>query len=80
MSMVEELRIVALQVEQAKLKAIGQRNLVQNVIEGRQQKKLEMEKQIKEKRAELARRRAEYLSLQKVEAEQLALIDKIQEN
>lgn len=78
--MVLHLQQAAFQVERAKLRAIGKRNLLQQEIEGTSHKKLEMEDRVKEKRAELARYKIEYESLKKIETEQLAFIEKLQGN
>jgi intraflagellar transport protein 20 len=78
--MASQLRNVALQVELAKLKAIGKRNLLQQESERKSQQKQEMEERMKERRAEIARYRVELASLKRIEAEQLALIEKLQGN
>ena len=78
--MVLHLQQAAFQVERAKLRAIGKRNLLQQEIESTSHKKLEMEDRVKEKRAELARYKIEYESLKKIETEQLAFIEKLQGN
>jgi intraflagellar transport protein 20 len=78
--MVLHLQQAAFQVERAKLRAIGKRNLLQQEIDSTSHKKLEMEDRIKEKRAELARYKIEYESLKKIETEQLAFIEKLQGN
>jgi hypothetical protein len=78
--MVSQLQQAALQVELAKLKAIGKRNLVQQESERKSQKKLEMEERMRERRAEITRYRVEHASLKRIEAEQLAFIEKLQGN
>jgi intraflagellar transport protein 20 len=78
--MVLHVQQAAFQVERAKLRAIGKRNLLQQEIESTSHKKLEMEDRVKEKRAELARYKIEYESLKKIETEQLAFIEKLQGN
>lgn len=78
-AMICQLREAALQADQAKLKAIGKRNLLRQELEGRQQKKVDFEELLKRKKAELARCEVEYLSLKKIEAEQQAFIERILE-
>jgi hypothetical protein len=79
-TMVSQLQQAALQVELAKLKALGKRNLVQQESERKSQKKLEMEERMRERRAEITRHRVEHASLKRIEAEQLAFIEKLQGN
>mmetsp|Transcript_16877 Transcript_16877/g.42823 ORF Transcript_16877/g.42823 Transcript_16877/m.42823 type:complete len:133 (-) Transcript_16877:83-481(-) len=67
-------------IEQEKLKAIGQRNLVDAEIETRKQKKNQQLLLIREREAELERLAAQVQSLEKVEVEQLALIEKLSNN
>lgn len=79
-TMVSQLQHAALQVELAKLKAIGKRNLVQQESERKSQKKQEMEERMNERRAEITRYRVELASLKRIETEQLALIERLQGN
>ena len=66
----------AQKIERAKLKAIGQRNEV----EDRKRQQNELRSVIDEKHAMLERLRVEHQSLVKVEQEQRALIEKLSNN
>jgi intraflagellar transport protein 20 len=65
-------------IERAKLKAIGQRNKVDSEIEEQTRLAQALQGQISEKRGELERYATQYASLEKVESDQLALIEKLQ--
>lgn len=58
--------------------AIGQRNLVDYERESRRRKMATLRAHVSEKRAELERARAQLASLQKVEAQQKEMIEKMQ--
>eukprot|EP00622_Pseudochattonella_farcimen_P004415 FR739800.1.p1 GENE.FR739800.1~~FR739800.1.p1 ORF type:complete len:143 (+),score=17.85 FR739800.1:46-429(+) len=78
--LVEVLDAQAKKIEFEKLKAIGARNLVESETENRQRRQLGLQSQINEKMAELDRYAKQYQSLVRVEAEQLALIEKLSNN
>eukprot|EP00668_Euglena_longa_P045232 GGOE01060872.1.p1 GENE.GGOE01060872.1~~GGOE01060872.1.p1 ORF type:complete len:147 (-),score=57.16 GGOE01060872.1:248-643(-) len=67
-------------IENEKLRAIGLRNKAEGEGEVRKRKQRELQQAIKEKQTELDRHIAEYNSLQKLEAEQKQLIDKLSYN
>ena len=67
-------------IEREKLKAIGQRNLVEHERDVRKRKQQELRSIIAEKRAELERCRLQYECLLRVEAEQKELIEKLSNN
>jgi len=69
----EQARII----EKEKLRAIGQRNMVDSEADIRKQKKKQQILQIREREAELARLEAQIQSQEKVESKQLAFIDKL---
>lgn len=77
---VESLTEQSARIELAKLKAIGQRNLVDNEREARKAKGAELQALIDEKVAELARLTAEFDSLSRVETQQRDLIEKLSNN
>lgn len=64
-------------VEAAKLRAIGQRNLVQYELEMRQRRTKELHDLLEDKNAEVARIHAECESLSRIEAQQRDMIDKL---
>ncbi len=70
----------AKRIERAKLKAIGQRNKVDSEDVNRKRKKEELRAQINEDLTDLERLRAEHDSLNAVELEQRALIEKLSNN
>eukprot|EP00619_Florenciella_sp_RCC1007_P014015 CAMPEP_0205906010 /NCGR_PEP_ID=MMETSP1325-20131115/1689_1 /ASSEMBLY_ACC=CAM_ASM_000708 /TAXON_ID=236786 /ORGANISM="Florenciella sp., Strain RCC1007" /LENGTH=133 /DNA_ID=CAMNT_0053271977 /DNA_START=71 /DNA_END=472 /DNA_ORIENTATION=+ len=78
--LVEVLDAQAKKIELEKLKAIGQRNMVESETENRARRQLALQSQINEKMAELDRYAKQYQSLARVEAEQLALIEKLSNN
>ena len=67
-------------IEAEKLRAIGLGNRVDHEKEVRKRKQLELQALINEKRAELERLNTQHESLQRVEAEQKALIEKLTNN
>ena len=67
-------------IEKEKLRAIGQRNLVDREVDSRKHKKAQQLTLIREREAELERLLHQVQSLEKVEAEQLALIEKLSNN
>merc|ERR1719504_286635 len=67
-------------IEAEKLRAIGIANRVDHEKEVRKRKQLELQAMINEKKAELERLNSQYESLQRVEAEQKALIEKLTNN
>jgi len=78
--LVEVLGAQAEKIEREKLRAIGQRNMVESEVENRESKKRALQAQINEKMAELERYNKQYNSLVNLEAEQLALIEKLSNN
>lgn len=64
-------------IEQEKLRAIGARNAVESEGESRKRALRETELRLQEKRSELDRYVAEHTSLQKVEQEQRAIIQRL---
>lgn len=67
-------------IEAEKLRAIGLANRVDHEKEVRKRKTIELQAMINEKRAELERLNTQYESLQHVESEQKALIEKLTNN
>ena len=67
----------AQRIEKAKLKAIGMRNRVLSERENRDQNRRALQAMIAEKTAELERHQTQLQSLNIVEAEQRALVDKL---
>ena len=78
--LVEMLDGQAKKIEFEKLKAIGQRNAVESEIENRGNKKKALQAQINEKLSQLERYNKQYQSLQQIESEQNALIEKLSNN
>ena len=74
---VEVLDSNAQRIERAKLKAIGMRNRVLSERENRDQNRRALQAMIAEKTAELERHQTQLQSLNIVEAEQRALVDKL---
>ena len=74
---VEVLDSNAQRIERAKLKAIGMRNQVLSERENRDQNRRALQAMIAEKTAELERHQTQLQSLNIVEAEQRALVDKL---
>mmetsp|Transcript_25107 Transcript_25107/g.32437 ORF Transcript_25107/g.32437 Transcript_25107/m.32437 type:complete len:131 (-) Transcript_25107:175-567(-) len=79
-TLVEVLDQQSKRIEHAKLKAIGQRNKVESERENRERQRIALNALIAEKKAELDRYTLQYQSLKGVEAEQLALIEKLTNN
>ena len=78
--LVEVLDAQAKKIEFEKLKAIGQRNAVESEVENRENKKKALQAQINEKLSELERFNKQYQSLQQIESEQNALIERLSNN
>jgi intraflagellar transport protein 20 len=76
-SLVEILESNASRIDSQKLKAIGLRMSVENEAENRNRQKRALETMIKEKRAELDRFTAQYQSLERIESEQKAILEKM---
>ena len=72
------LAVNADKIEKDKLRAIGQRNKVDSEVEDRQRQRISLQGQINEKRGELERYDVQLNSLQKVQADQLVMIEKLQ--
>lgn len=66
-------------MSQLLLQAIGQRNLVENETENRENKRKALLAVIAEKQAELERANKQHQSLLQVESEQLKIIEKLSE-
>ncbi|CAD7931108.1 unnamed protein product [Amoebophrya sp. A25] len=79
-TLVEVLDTQAKRIEFEKLRAIGQRNMAEMESENRRRKQQQMRALIASKEAELARLQTHYLSLEKVEREQKAMIDRLSNN
>ena len=79
-SVVESLSAQAAVIEREKLKAVGQRNVVQGERETRRRKVRETQALVDERVAELARLQAEYESLLRVELEQQEVISRLSSN
>jgi len=77
-SLVSALSTHGDKIEKEKLRAIGQRNKVVSEVEDRKRQEIAIQAAIAEKRAELERYMVQLGSLEKVEAEQQALIEKLQ--
>jgi len=75
---VKTLAVNADKIEKDKLRAIGQRNKVDSEVEDRQRQRISLQGQINEKRGELERYDVQLNSLQKVQADQLVMIEKLQ--
>ncbi|EKX48508.1 hypothetical protein GUITHDRAFT_86008 [Guillardia theta CCMP2712] len=78
--LVEGMNRHASRIESAKLKALGQRNRVESEKESRKIRAAELQSQINEKRAQLERLQQQLASLQKVDKEQRAIIEKLGNN
>ena len=76
--MVKTLGEQSEKIEKDKLKAIGQRNKVDSEVEDRQRQMVALQGQINEKRGELERYDLQMKSLEKVQADQLVMIEKLQ--
>jgi len=74
------LEVQSAQIEQQKLLAIGTRNSCDSEEENRRRQVHALQVQIKERRAELDRYAEQYQSLQRLEAEQMALLEKLSNN
>jgi len=76
-TLVEVLESHATRIDAQKLKAIGSRMAAENEESQRQRQQRAMQAIISEKKAELDRYVAQYQSLERVEAEQKVLIEKL---
>ena len=79
-SLSECLDDFAVRIEKEKLRALGERNRWESEAENRKRKMMELNNYLNEKKAELERYNVELESLEKVEAEQKTLIDKLSSN
>lgn len=79
-TLVDVLDGQAKRIEFEKLRAIGQRNKAEMESDNRRRKQMEMRAQIAGKEAELNRLETYYSSLEKVEREQKALIERLSNN
>ena len=70
----------AKKIEMEKLRSIGERNKVESESENRKKKMMELNNLLNEKKCEQERYAIELESLQKVEAEQRILIEKLSNN
>ncbi len=77
---VDGLSKQAVHIENAKLKAVGQRLLFEAEKEGRDKRAAELRSRIDNRNAELRRLTLELDSLNKLEAEQKEILDKLSEN
>mmetsp|Transcript_18488 Transcript_18488/g.28775 ORF Transcript_18488/g.28775 Transcript_18488/m.28775 type:complete len:130 (+) Transcript_18488:137-526(+) len=75
---VRELDCVKKRVRSLKLRALGQRCKLESAVEDRREEEEKLQRQLKEKNEELERCYLENASLEKVIAEQLAQIEKLQ--
>lgn len=76
-TIVEGMGRQAASIEHAKLKAIGQRNAGEALREQRSLRQEQLQSLLTEATAELARLTAEYESLQRIEAAQKDMMDKL---
>jgi len=76
-SLVEVLEQHASRIDKQKLRAIGLRMASENEVEQRDRKKRAMQALIAEKRAELDRYSAQLQSLEQIESEQKAVLERI---
>lgn len=67
-------------IEAEKLKAIGLGNRIDSEVEVRKRKQVELQAMINEKKAELERLNTQHDSLERVDADQKALIEKLTNN
>uniref|UniRef100_A0A7S2V367 Intraflagellar transport protein 20 n=1 Tax=Fibrocapsa japonica TaxID=94617 RepID=A0A7S2V367_9STRA len=79
-TLVEVLDAQAKRIENAKLKAIGQRNQVEGEREHRERQRIALNTLIAEKKAELDRYTLQHQSLVIVEAEQAAMVERLTNN
>eukprot|EP01138_Halocafeteria_seosinensis_P008729 gb/GECG01008922.1/.p1 GENE.gb/GECG01008922.1/~~gb/GECG01008922.1/.p1 ORF type:complete len:130 (+),score=29.89 gb/GECG01008922.1/:1-390(+) len=79
-TVLEVLNAQAEQIERAKLKAVGARNMVESEQDNRKRRRKELQAQIEEKRQEYERLQAEYDSLVRVEQEQREMIEQLENN
>mgnify|MGYP003706720731 CR=1 FL=1 len=76
-SLVEVLESHATRIDSKKLRAIGLRMAAENETDNRMRKQKSLEATIKEKRGELDRYVSQFQSLQRIESEQNAQIEKL---
>lgn len=79
-TLVEVLDTQGAQIEREKLKAIGHRGKVESEPDLRRRKERELKAQLAFKEIELGRLQTEFASLQKVDQEQRALIERLSNN
>lgn len=79
-TLIDVLETQATKIEDAKLKAVGARNKIEGEEDNRRKKEQELKTLINEKRLLLERLTFEFDSLQKVEGEQKATIEKLSNN
>ncbi len=77
-TVIESLSSQAEVIEREKLKAVGQRNLVDSERDLRRRRAREVQALVAERLAELARLEAEYASLAAVEAGQRDVLERLQ--
>ena len=76
-SLVDVLETHATRIDDRKLKAIGLRIAAENEVDQRNRKQRAIQALISEKRAELDRYNVQFQSLERIEAEQKALLEKM---
>ena len=79
-SLTETLENYAKKIELEKLRAVGERNKVETEEENRKKKLMDLSNQLNERKSELERYTIEFTALEKVEAEQRQLIEKLSNN
>lgn len=79
-ALTEFLDEFAVKIEKEKLRALGERNKWESEAENRKKKMMDLNNLLNEKKAELDRYTVELESLNKMEQEQKALINKLSNN
>lgn len=79
-ALTEFLDQFAVKIEKEKLRALGERNKWESEAENRKKKMMDLNNLLNEKKAELDRYTVELESLNKMEQEQKALINKLSNN
>lgn len=79
-ALTEFLDEFAVKIEKEKLRALGERNKWESETENRKKKMMDLNNLLNEKKAELDRYTVELESLNKMEAEQKVLINKLSNN
>lgn len=79
-ALTEFLDEFAVKIEKEKLRALGERNKWESQAENRKKKMMDLNNLLNEKKAELDRYTVELESLNKMEQEQKALINKLSNN